>query len=144
MRFIILILFNSVFFIVPHGHESNEIKTCPQPCSMYTTCSTCVESTKADCRWSTQLDECISPSYQSLYCIGGVCGLVLRSDEREFCPEPCSSFTQCSKCLTHAHCGWCAAPGTTGAGICTEGSTDRPMSGTCNDVYKEANVNVSK
>lgn len=122
------------WFPAPHDKDSNDIKTCPQSCSMYTTCSTCLESKRADCRWSTQLDECISPSYQSLYCIGGVCGLVLTADEREFCPEPCSSFSQCSKCLTHAHCGWCAAPGTTGAGICTEGSTDKPMSGSCNNI----------
>lgn len=116
--------------------EQNDINTCPTPCRLYTTCSDCLEH--GDCRWSTQLDECISASYQPIYCSGGVCGLVLQTDDRQFCPEPCSSFTQCSKCLTHAHCGWCAEAGTSGAGICTEGSSDRPMSGTCDDVYREA------
>lgn len=115
--------------------EKNAIAVCNFPCMHYSTCSTCLEV--ADCRWSSQLDECISASYQSMYCAGGVCGLVLQTDDRQYCPEPCKSFTQCSTCLTHVHCGWCAVPGLNGQGVCTEGSNDRPMSGTCTDVFKE-------
>lgn len=72
-----------------------------------------------------------------MYCAGGVCGLVLEAEDRQHCPEPCNTFTKCSSCLRHAHCGWCAAPGISGEGICTEGSNERPMSGTCNDAYLE-------
>ncbi|KAF5283548.1 hypothetical protein FQR65_LT13840 [Abscondita terminalis] len=115
--------------------EPNAISTCPASCTYYTSCSSCLDV--ADCRWSTQLDECISASYQPMYCAGGVCGLVLQTDDRQYCPEPCSSFTQCSSCLRHAYCGWCAAPGITGAGICTEGSSEHPLLGTCNEVYGE-------
>lgn len=61
-----------------------------------------------ECRWSITLNECISPSYQPLYCAGGVCGLVLSGGNIERCPQPCSSYTQCSTCLRHTHCGWCA------------------------------------
>lgn len=61
-----------------------------------------------ECRWSITLNECISPSYQPLYCAGGVCGLVLSGGNKDRCPQPCSSYTQCSTCLRHTHCGWCA------------------------------------
>ncbi|XP_074030037.1 multiple EGF like domains 8 isoform X1 [Leptinotarsa decemlineata] len=122
---------------VGQEQEVNHVSSCPQPCINYSTCSSCLET--PDCRWSTQLDECVSAFYQDVYCAGGVCGLVLQSDERQHCPEPCNSFTQCSSCLKHAHCGWCALPGLGGEGICTEGSSERPMSGTCDEVYFETN-----
>lgn len=72
------------------------------------------------CRWSTQLGECISESYQPIYCGGGVCGLVLEKKDNHKCPEPCSYFTQCSTCLARSHCGWCAAPGNLGEGVCVD------------------------
>ncbi|KAJ8956844.1 hypothetical protein NQ318_014258 [Aromia moschata] len=114
---------------IPQEQEANAVPVCPQPCINYTTCSSCLEA--ADCRWSTQLEECISSSYQPIYCAGGICGLVLQSEYRQYCPESCGYFTQCSSCLKHAHCGWCAAPGVGGEGVCTEGSNERPISGTC-------------
>ena len=85
--------------------------------------------------------QCISPSYQPLYCAGGVCGLVLRSSDMDHCPEPCSVFKQCSTCLKHSHCGWCSldSANITGQGICTEGSleapADHPAGGTCEMLY---------
>ncbi|KAK9888746.1 hypothetical protein WA026_000973 [Henosepilachna vigintioctopunctata] len=115
---------------------ANDIKSCAQRCVNYTSCTDCLAA--GDCRWSTQLDECISASYQPLYCAGGVCGLVLQTEDKQYCPEPCNSFKQCSLCLKHAYCGWCAAPGDTGDGICAEGSGDRPMNGTCDEIYKDA------
>jgi hypothetical protein len=115
-------------------------KPCPQPCVQYNSCEGCLET--VHCRWSTQLDECISASYQPAYCAGGVCGLVLEADDKQYCPAPCSSFAQCSDCLAHAHCGWCAGRGN-GEGICTEGSNDSPMQGTCNDIFMKSNLNLS-
>lgn len=123
-----------MFFILG-GFEDLTNKSCRVPCSKFTTCSECLDYT--NCRWSTQLDKCISASYQPLYCAGGVCGLVLQSEQQQFCPEPCNSFTQCSSCLRRAHCGWCALPGISGDGICYEGSNERPILGTCNDVFQE-------
>ncbi|KAJ4443468.1 hypothetical protein ANN_05140, partial [Periplaneta americana] len=85
--------------------------------------------------------QCISPSYQPLYCTGGVCGLVLRGGNIDRCPERCSTYKQCSTCLRHAHCGWCSLDGTnsTGQGVCTEGSLDSPSNGpahsTCDVLY---------
>lgn len=89
------------------------------------------------------LPQCISPSYQPLYCAGGVCGLVLRNADVDYCPEPCSTFKQCNTCLKHSHCGWCSLDSTnaTGQGICTEGSLeappgfDHPAGGTCEMLY---------
>lgn len=87
--------------------------------------------------------QCISPSYQPLYCTGGVCGLVLRSSGSDYCPEPCSVFKQCSECLKHSECGWCAknSGNITGQGICIKGSLESPRdanplsSNTCEALY---------
>lgn len=120
--------------------EANAVSICPQPCINYSTCSSCLLA--ADCHWSTQLDECISASYQDIYCAGGVCGLVLQAEDNQYCPEPCNTFTQCSSCLKHAHCGWCPQPNKNGEGICTEGSNEKPMAGSCKDVFLEDNIKL--
>ncbi|KAF7989739.1 hypothetical protein HCN44_008413 [Aphidius gifuensis] len=124
--------------------------TCEPRCSSHKNCRDCLNSSGSEggwheCRWSTQLKECISPSYQSLYCAGGVCGLVLRNNDIDNCPESCLSFKQCSICLKHSHCGWCSldSTNTTGQGICTEGSlespADHPADGTCKMLYNKLN-----
>ncbi|XP_050462738.1 multiple epidermal growth factor-like domains protein 8 [Cataglyphis hispanica] len=121
---------------------------CEKRCSEHKDCRSCLKGTGAEggwseCRWSTRLNECISPSYQPLYCAGGVCGLVLRSVDMDHCPEPCSVFKQCSTCLKHSHCGWCSldSADVTGQGICTEGSleapVDHPAGGTCEMLYHQ-------
>ncbi|XP_076755978.1 multiple EGF like domains 8 [Xylocopa sonorina] len=121
---------------------------CEKRCADHKDCKSCLKGTGAEggwreCRWSTQLNECISPSYQPLYCAGGVCGLVLRSSDMDHCPEPCSVFKQCSTCLKHSHCGWCSleSANITGQGICTEGSlkapADHPAGGTCEMLYNQ-------
>ncbi|XP_012063821.1 PREDICTED: multiple epidermal growth factor-like domains protein 8 [Atta cephalotes] len=121
---------------------------CEKRCSDHKDCRSCLKGTGAEggwseCRWSTQLNECISPSYQPLYCAGGVCGLVLRNADMDHCPEPCSVFKQCSTCLKHSHCGWCSldSANVTGQGICTEGSleapADHPAGGTCEMLYRQ-------
>ncbi|XP_039280047.1 multiple epidermal growth factor-like domains protein 8 isoform X2 [Nilaparvata lugens] len=121
---------------------------CPPRCSQFVECDACLTSQGAEggwheCGWSTRLNECISPSYQPLYCAGGVCGLVLAGGHQERCPQACSSYKQCSSCLKHAHCGWCSLNGVnvTGEGVCTEGSLERPASGpkksTCDKLYVE-------
>ncbi|XP_063223363.1 multiple epidermal growth factor-like domains protein 8 [Bacillus rossius redtenbacheri] len=131
--------------------RSNKLKTsppasCPPRCSDYTDCSACLQSPGAEggwheCRWSVKLNECVSPSYQPLYCAGGVCGLVLRGGHLDRCPERCASFRQCSTCLRHAHCGWCSLEDGEGRGrgVCTEGSLDSPSRGpshsTCDLLY---------
>lgn len=129
--------------------------SCPSRCSEYKDCQSCLNTTGSEggwheCRWSVQLNECISPSYQPLYCAGGVCGLVLRGDDIDQCPEQCSSFTQCSTCLKHAHCGWCALSmsNVTGLGVCTEGSfdspSDRPSQETCRALYYKQQAEISE
>lgn len=121
---------------------------CEKRCGDHKDCTSCLKGTGgeggwSECRWSTQLNECISPSYQPLYCVGGVCGLVLRSIDVEHCPEPCAVFKQCSTCLKHSHCGWCSLDtnSTTGQGLCTEGSleapSDHPAGGTCEMLYNQ-------
>ncbi|BES89065.1 Plexin repeat [Nesidiocoris tenuis] len=117
---------------------------CPRRCSQHMDCQTCLQSQGGEgdwheCRWSTRLGECISPSYQSIVCAGGVCGLVL--SRGALCPQPCNTFTQCSECLAHAQCGWCAlqSSNSTGQGVCSEGSLDQPSEGpeeaTCDALY---------
>lgn len=121
------------------------VEQCPAPCHSHKNCSSCLLSgqdsvaSSAACKWSTMLDACIAPSAQPLLCAGGVCGLVLESSELERCPEPCHVYTQCSSCLEHAHCGWCAREGFNGDGICTEGALEHrqehPSGSTCDIIY---------
>lgn len=126
--------------------EVNETKLCPQRCESFKNCSSCLSASGVsdggytDCRWSTQLQACISPSYQPMWCVGGTCGLVLTPDEIGSCPEPCNAYTQCWTCLRHAHCGWCSKNNTEGDGVCTEGSLESPPSeypaaSTCDIIY---------
>ncbi|XP_014282328.1 multiple epidermal growth factor-like domains protein 8 [Halyomorpha halys] len=116
--------------------------TCPKRCSELTDCHSCLQSQGGEgdwheCRWSTRLSECISPSYQNLVCAGSVCGLVL--SRGALCPQPCAAFDRCSNCLKHAHCGWCSLQNQQGEGVCSEGSLDSPISGpetdTCEGLY---------
>ncbi|XP_050307632.1 multiple epidermal growth factor-like domains protein 8 [Anthonomus grandis grandis] len=119
------------------GEESSPIDPkCPAACSTYQTCDECLTS-KSGCHWSTRLRECVSSASQPAYCAGGVCGLVLGESDTAHCPEPCHAFTQCSSCLRHGSCGWCAAPGDKGEGVCTEGNNRRPMKGDCAKVAEE-------
>lgn len=119
------------------GKES-PLSQCETPCVNYSACAECL--TIPNCHWSTVLNECISSSIQPMYCSGGVCGLVLRSDDRDHCPAPCESYTQCSTCLRHAHCGWCAVDDEKGLGICTEGSTEKPQT-SCKALYQNRSTN---
>lgn len=123
------------------------VDVCPLKCSSFKNCSSCLSAVTSEagysvCRWSTSLNECLSPSYQSIYCIGGVCGLVLTSLDKQYCPEPCKAYKQCSTCLKHAHCGWCSK-NSEGDGVCTEGSlespTEYPAASTCDIIYASYN-----
>lgn len=131
----------------PAAVEIKQKSACPLRCEAFKNCSSCLAAKDIsdggydDCRWSTQLEQCISPSYQPLWCVGGVCGLVLRPEEISYCPEPCSAYTQCSTCLRHAHCGWCSKSSSNGDGVCTEGSLESgpsefPAASTCDIIYK--------
>jgi multipile epidermal growth factor-like domains protein 8 len=124
-----------------------ELDTCPSKCHTYQDCQSCLESKGAEggtrnCHWATHLNQCLAPTYQPLYCAGGVCGLVLNPKQMEQCPFPCSNFTQCDKCLHHAHCGWCALDGANGVGVCSEGSLEGPGTNsprpTCKSIYELA------
>ncbi|XP_050362348.1 multiple epidermal growth factor-like domains protein 8 [Nymphalis io] len=117
---------------------------CPSRCHLYDDCQSCLNSEgseggSSECHWASYLGTCISPSYQPLYCAGGVCGLVLSKADKNKCPAPCGTFEQCTECLHHSHCGWCALEGANGEGVCTEGSIDSPLEyssrTTCAAVY---------
>lgn len=119
-------------------------KECPSRCHLYEDCQSCLSSDgseggSSECRWATYLAKCISPAYQPVYCAGGVCGLVLTKNDKNKCPAPCSTFDQCSECLYHSHCGWCALEEANGEGVCTEGSIETPLDysvrTTCAAVY---------
>ncbi|KAH8324231.1 hypothetical protein KR074_001932 [Drosophila pseudoananassae] len=117
------------------------VENCPVPCHTHANCTSCLSQTLVpnECKWSTMLNSCMAPNSQPLLCAGGVCGLVLEASELERCPEPCHVYTQCSSCLEHAHCGWCAREGHNGDGICTEGALEHkqehPSGSTCDLIY---------
>lgn len=131
-----------------------ESYSCPRRCETFKNCTDCLSANsehEGGCRWSTQLQQCVSPNYQSLWCVGGVCGLVLQSSEISYCPEPCSNHGSCHTCLAHAHCGWCSKNNnnnTNGDGVCTEGSlaspSEYPEASTCDIIYAtQKNLTIS-
>lgn len=142
-----------------HVETKIESHFCPRRCETFKNCSDCLMASSENeggCRWSTQLQQCISPNYQSLWCVGGVCGLVLQSSEISYCPEPCGAYTQfgCHTCLAHAHCGWCSrnsssnSSADSGDGVCTEGSlaspSEHPEASTCDIIYAtQRNVTIN-
>lgn len=124
------------------SETEQESHVCPRRCESLRNCTDCLSASsesEGGCRWSTQLNQCISPIYQNIWCVGGVCGLVLQSSEISYCPESCSAYTQCHNCLAHAHCGWCSKNNTEGEGVCTEGSLESPSefpaASTCDIIY---------
>lgn len=127
-----------------HSYFGLTKEECPSRCHLYDDCQSCLSSEGAEggsseCHWASYLGTCISPAYQPLYCAGGVCGLVLTKADKNKCPAPCGTFEQCTECLHHSHCGWCALEGANGEGVCTEGSIDSPLEysskTTCAAVY---------
>lgn len=139
-----------------HVESKIESHVCPRRCDTFKNCTDCLVASNENeggCRWSTQLQQCISPNYQSLVCVGGVCGLVLQSSEISYCPEPCGAYTQCHTCLAHAHCGWCSRNSSnnntdSGDGVCTEGSlaspSEYPERSTCDIIYAtQKNVTIN-
>lgn len=147
-------LYNWTCAVIEQEGETNlrprPKEECPSRCHTFNDCQTCLhsdggEGSFTECRWATYLGKCISPSYQPLYCAGGVCGLVLTKADKNKCPAPCNTFTQCADCLHHSHCGWCALEGANGEGVCSEGSMESPVDyssrTTCAAVYKERQSN---
>lgn len=127
----------------------NAFNSCPAKCDKLEDCKSCLKESSTEggysqCHWSTRLHKCISPAYQPLYCVGGICGLMLAAEDHKECPESCESYGQCSKCLQNAHCGWCSANGLDGEGVCIEGSLDRSSNDSCAVEYAmHANVSVT-
>ncbi|XP_049864899.1 multiple epidermal growth factor-like domains protein 8 [Pectinophora gossypiella] len=122
---------------------------CPNRCHLFEDCQSCLSSDGAEggfseCHWATYLGKCISPAYQPVYCAGGVCGLVLTKADKNKCPAPCGTFEQCSDCLHHSHCGWCALEDANGEGVCAEGSIESPLDystrTTCAAVYESVHL----
>ena len=65
------------------------------------------------------MSQCISVALLPIICSFGRCGLLYSKSMQ--CPTPCKINTNCTSCLKHAHCGWCAA-GNKGKGSCLSGS----------------------
>ena len=128
-----------------HKEATLELNNCPAKCIENKDCTSCLSSRgggdgyATECHWSTALNECISPQYIALRCLGGVCGSILslqgdfnssstRSDSAQhLCPKPCSSYNQCRNCLQNTKCGWCAITATNGGGACVEGTIEGPL-----------------
>ncbi|XP_047489262.1 multiple epidermal growth factor-like domains protein 8 [Penaeus chinensis] len=131
--------------------ESAPPRQCPLRCHGQRTCSNCLNAKGAEggwqeCHWSPSLQQCFSPSYVALRCVGGACGVILTGGAEQ-CPQPCEEFTQCAHCLANPHCGWCAQDTPMGgSGICTEGLLEGPYNGTCEDhiaILAQTNTSVT-
>ncbi|XP_048476526.1 multiple epidermal growth factor-like domains protein 8 [Rhincodon typus] len=117
--------------VSPMPVESCPPEPCPRPCHNLTTCSACLSSNGSDggwqqCVWSLALQQCMSPSFLPLRCAAGMCGRLLKG-QRASCNLSCASYQQCSHCIRHSHCGWCATRGLNGIGRCIQGGLNGPQ-----------------
>ncbi|XP_078064437.1 multiple epidermal growth factor-like domains protein 8 [Mustelus asterias] len=117
--------------VSPMPVESCPPEPCPTPCHNLTTCSECLSSNGSDggwqqCIWSLALQQCMSPSFLPLRCAAGMCGRLLKG-ARASCNLSCASYNQCSHCVRHSHCGWCATRGLNGNGRCIQGGLNGPQ-----------------
>ncbi|XP_063715164.1 multiple epidermal growth factor-like domains protein 8 isoform X5 [Symsagittifera roscoffensis] len=113
------------------------LETCPRRCSEYLDCKSCLDSRGGSdsgwrsCFWATGLDRCISPTFEPVLCLDGVCDMVVRGSADQ-CPKPCESFSRCIDCVNMRHCGYCSLqssnPEIGGRGICLAGNLDGPNS----------------
>ena len=83
------------------------------------------------CFWATGLDRCISPTFEPVLCLDGICDMVVRGSSQQ-CPKPCESFSRCMDCVNMRHCGYCSLQSSNeeigGRGICLAGDLDGPNS----------------
>ncbi|XP_072325193.1 multiple epidermal growth factor-like domains protein 8 isoform X2 [Scyliorhinus torazame] len=117
--------------VSPMPVESCPPEPCPTPCHNLTTCSECLSSNGSDggwqqCVWSLALQQCMSPSFLPLQCAAGMCGRLLKGT-RASCNLSCASYHQCTRCIRHSHCGWCATRGLNGNGRCIQGGLNGPQ-----------------
>ena len=104
--------------------------------NMYIYCICIYNIGWSECQWSTELKQCLCPSYVPLKCLGGLCGTLL-SGSKDQCPVACDHYTTCQNCLQHSKCGWCSLnPNSAGSsdvdsgnGICLEGTLEGPLIG---------------
>ncbi|XP_075266243.1 multiple epidermal growth factor-like domains protein 8 isoform X4 [Convolutriloba macropyga] len=116
---------------------SSTLETCPKRCSEYLDCKSCLDAPGGSdsgwrsCFWATGLDRCISPTFEPVLCLDGVCDMVVRGSAEQ-CPKPCESFSRCIDCVNMRHCGYCSLqssnPEIGGRGICLAGNLDGPNS----------------
>uniref|UniRef100_A0A8C7C7Q8 Multiple EGF like domains 8 n=1 Tax=Oncorhynchus kisutch TaxID=8019 RepID=A0A8C7C7Q8_ONCKI len=120
--------------VSPMQVESSPPLPCPPPCHHLSTCNLCLGSRGSDggwqhCVWSMALQQCVSPSFVPLRCEAGQCGRLLSGGDS--CSPQCAQLTQCSQCIAWPQCGWCAAQGGNGAGLCQQGGLDGVSEGVC-------------
>ncbi|XP_021446912.2 multiple epidermal growth factor-like domains protein 8 isoform X1 [Oncorhynchus mykiss] len=120
--------------VSPMQVESSPPLPCPPPCHHLSTCNLCLGSRGSDggwqhCVWSMALQQCVSPSFVPLRCEAGQCGRLLSGGDS--CSPQCTQLTQCSQCIAWPQCGWCAARGGNGAGLCQQGGLDGVSEGVC-------------
>lgn len=128
---------NTLLDVIPYEIEvlTAPPLACPSHCHTYTSCWECLESDGADggwssCVWSSQLHQCMSPSFLYLQCITGRCGPILYGNS-DLCPVPCSHHTGCHSCFQQSNCGWCAVGYNASMGVCMEGTLSNPVDGMC-------------
>uniref|UniRef100_UPI00358F442D multiple epidermal growth factor-like domains protein 8 n=1 Tax=Myxine glutinosa TaxID=7769 RepID=UPI00358F442D len=117
-----------------HPSLNNGVQVCKwcAHCALeYCTSSENECSMDKDCPLKRQeVQNCLSPSYSGIRCIGGSCGLVISGSSNN-CPVACSAIMQCSACLKQSDCGWCAIVGLNGAGKCKRGNMNGPHDEQC-------------
>ena len=109
-------------FCEPRGLDlSDEDLTCSQRCSELTNATSCQ---KMQCDWCESLQLCHSSAAGTTELGLGQChvwpGPAVRTNVE------CAKRVDCTSCIQTPRCGWCAAPGGLGEGICELGDSSGP------------------
>jgi hypothetical protein len=106
-------------------------------CNSLTLCSTCESHTDAesgghDCVWCADKGGfCTAGSPETGPADAGVCAADAWTNGYCLKEDRCGFYSACHSCLADPFCGWCPNGGLGGKGVCVEGETKSPLTGSC-------------
>jgi hypothetical protein len=104
-------------------------------CGSLTLCSTCEAHTDEsghDCVWCADKGGFCTPgSPETGPTDAAVCSADAWTNGYCLKEDRCGFYTGCHSCLADPFCGWCPDGGLGGKGICVEGETKSPLTGSC-------------
>lgn len=107
--------------------EQQDVGSCPNSCSDYSSCSNCTENS---CMWCHTEERCIDKNGYSSTFPYGQCREWTANSNRcrpSTGKSACTFYKSCGECQTDPECGWCDDGSGTGLGFCLPGGNTSPQ-----------------